>query len=81
MTDHLCVSYNRDNPETDIYGGNLYNQYLRKRQLQHELQKSTNKTDALNIKRKLRMAQVYYTLLQRDFSLNVMLCHVAPQGI
>jgi hypothetical protein len=47
----------RDNPETDIYGGNLYNQYLRKRSLQRELQRTSSKQQALTIKKKLRLAQ------------------------
>jgi hypothetical protein len=46
-----------DNPETDIYGGNLYNQYLRRRNLQRELQRTRSEQEALSIKRKLRMQQ------------------------
>ncbi|KAK7101743.1 hypothetical protein V1264_020079 [Littorina saxatilis] len=47
-----------DNPETDIYGGNLYNQYLRKRNLQRQQQNSAPVSQSTSIKKKLRMAQV-----------------------
>ncbi|XP_076448617.1 haloacid dehalogenase-like hydrolase domain-containing 5 [Babylonia areolata] len=47
-----------DNPETDIYGGNLYNQYLRKRAL-HRLQHQTGArgVSSTSLKKKLRLAQ------------------------
>ena len=47
----------RDNPETDIYGGNLYNQYLRKRSLQRQQQNLTAESPATSMKKKLRLAQ------------------------
>ena len=47
----------RDNPETDIYGGNLYNQYLRKRSLQRKQQNPVPVSPPTSIKKKLRLAQ------------------------
>ena len=46
----------RDNPETDIYGGNLYNHYLRKRNLQQQ-QLNPTVTAVTSVKKKLRLAQ------------------------
>ncbi|KAL8595135.1 hypothetical protein ACOMHN_013808 [Nucella lapillus] len=52
-----------DNPETDIYGGNLYNQYLRKRlvQRQHHGSSSSSSSSSVSsspgLKKKLRLAQ------------------------
>lgn len=57
MVDMFCLYSCRDNPETDIYGGNLYNQYLRKRTLQRRQQNRAAVSPATSIKKKLRLAQ------------------------
>jgi len=53
----ICTYSCSDNPETDIYGGNLYNQYLRKRSLQRKQQNPAAITPATSVKKKLRLAQ------------------------
>nr|KAG5691448.1 hypothetical protein BaRGS_017291 [Batillaria attramentaria] len=47
-----------DNPETDIYGGNLYARYLHKRHQQKQTQSTEAIPAAPSIKKKLRLAQV-----------------------
>lgn len=46
-----------DNPETDIYGGNLYARYLQKRNQQRQLQKPQPMLEVTSVKKKLRRAQ------------------------
>lgn len=53
----VCVCVFRDNPETDIYGGNLYSRYLKKRHAHRVMLQSSASSQGTSIKTKLRRAQ------------------------
>ncbi|XP_076468599.1 haloacid dehalogenase-like hydrolase domain-containing 5 [Babylonia areolata] len=61
-----------DNPETDIYGGNLYNQYLRKRSHQHQQEEKMSATALAHsvLKKKVRLGRAEREYISNEVDVN-----------